>query len=410
MNASGTLRTQVIEDPAALDALAAPWDRLAVACSRPYCAPAWLAAWWRHVAGRPARLRLVVVRDGADVIGIAPCFMTIGRLGVRTLRPLGCAVSHGLEPLAVPGREVAVARAMAETLAGAPASPDVIAFDGVEGGSRWPGDLARVWPHGPAAMLTRYELPSVALSLREYPDYGAWFAGKSRNFRHSLRKRQNRFARAGGRVRMATAATLEADLRALVRLHRARWDPRGGSAFISDAVEQMLMEAAPTLLTAGRLRLWSLDVSGDVISSHLALTAGSDYAYWLTGFDERHGAVSPSLLGTLAIVEDAFATGAGRVDFAGGDTHWKTRFADVEGTLAWRRVVPRGPRHARSRLVLAAGQWRRAVAERVPEDARARVVGVERRLRSAAAGRAAPGARAGAPEKRSGGRRVSGAR
>jgi CelD/BcsL family acetyltransferase involved in cellulose biosynthesis len=377
---SGNLRTEVLDEADALERMAPAWDRLAVECSRPFCAPAWLCAWWRHVAPDDAQLRFVVVNEGEDLIGVAPWFLTSERFGLRTLKGIGSPISRSVEPLAAPRRELEVARAIAAALAASPSAPDVLCFDGIDGGSRWPGDLARAWPGGPAAMLTRYELPTSSLSLHGEAGFASWFAGKSRNFRKDLRRDRRRFELRGGRIRLATTQTLEPDLEAFARLHRRRWEHRGGSMFLSDDVERMLADAARALVPLGRFRLWSLEIGNEIISSHLALTAGSEYSYWLTGFDERYAKLSPSILGTLVIVEDAFACGAQRIDFAGGIADWKSRFAAVDGTVAWRRVVPRGRRHALTRLGLAPGQWRRAAAKRLPAELRSGVVSLERRI------------------------------
>jgi CelD/BcsL family acetyltransferase involved in cellulose biosynthesis len=376
------MTTEVIEDLDAADRLAADWDRLAVQCSRPYCAYAWLSSWWRYVAPKDASLRVVVVTEGRAVIGIAPWFLTRELLGVRVLRPLGWLTCPRVEPLAVLGREPEVASAVAAALATAPSSVDVVAFDGVERTSTWPGDLARAWPGGPAAMLTRYEQPTLSVNLSAHASYASWFGAKGRHFRNKLGYQRRRFLGQGGGFRLATEETLERDLRAFGRLHKERWDARGGSAYLNDRVERMVAAAGPALLRSGWLRLWSMELDGEVIASRFALRAGTEYACWLGGFDERYARLSPSMIGFLALVEDAFACGAERIDLGAGSADWKRRFADTEGTLAWRRVVPRGRRHVRARLGLAPGQWRRSLARRVPDELRARVVELEHRILS----------------------------
>ena len=59
------------------------------------------------------------------------------------------------------------------------------------------------------------------------------------------------------------------------------------------------------------------------------------------------------MIGFLALVADAFACRADCVEIGAGSAEWKQRFADVESTLAWRRVVPRGPHQVMPRLSLA---------------------------------------------------------
>jgi CelD/BcsL family acetyltransferase involved in cellulose biosynthesis len=134
----------------------------------------------------------------------------------------------------------------------------------------------------------------------------------------------------------------------------------------------MLLDAGRTLLPAGRFRLWSLDLGGEIISSHLALVAGQEYAYWLSGFDERHARVSPSLLGALAVVEDAFASGADRLDLGLGDYGYKARFADGADTQEYLRIVPRGRRYPLARARVAPGQLRFAAEQAIDRHRRMR--------------------------------------
>jgi CelD/BcsL family acetyltransferase involved in cellulose biosynthesis len=376
----GMLRTEVLDEPSALAQVTSAWDRLAVQRSRPFACPAWLCAWWRHAAPQGAQLRVVVVRDGDDVIGIAPWFLARDRLGVRALRPMGWPICQGVEPLAGDGREPEVAAAVARALATGRPPPDVVAFDGIDRRSPWPGDLARAWPGGHAATLTRYEQPTFSVSVPEPVGSGSWLASKSRHFRTNLGYSRRRFLRQGGCFRLATGVTLDSDLRAFARLHRARWESRGGSTYLSAPVERLLAEAGGTLIEDGRFRLWSLDLGDQIISSHLALRAGTECAYWLGGFDARYATLSPSLLGILNVIEDALDTGVRRVDLGGGSADWKLRFADDQGTLAWLRLVPQGRRHALARARLAPGQWRRAAASRVPVEWRTMAVSLERRI------------------------------
>src|SRR4051812_10590831 len=192
------MMTEIIEDLEGADRLAADWDRLSVQCSRPYCAYAWLSSWWRHVAPKDALLRVVVVTEGSAVVGIAPWYQTRDRLGVRMLRPLGWPTCSRVEPLAVPGRELEVASGVAAALAAAPDAPDAVAFEAVDRRSHWAGDLARAWPGGRAATMTRYEQPLLSVSLAGHADYASWFGAKSRHFRSKLGYQRRRFLREGG--------------------------------------------------------------------------------------------------------------------------------------------------------------------------------------------------------------------
>ena len=88
-----TVSWEVLDSVEAVEPAVADWDRLAVAGGLPYCAPAFLLAWWRHAAPEGAQLRVVVVRDGdGHVAGIGPFYAVARARGPVDL------VAAGLRP------------------------------------------------------------------------------------------------------------------------------------------------------------------------------------------------------------------------------------------------------------------------------------------------------------------------
>src|SRR4029077_1147915 len=106
--------TETIMELAALERLQPEWDALAVTAALPMAAPAWMLAWWRHLAPEQGELRTLVVRDRGELIGIAPFFLTARRRGEPcAYRLLGADISTRVGPLAKPGREWEVSAALA---------------------------------------------------------------------------------------------------------------------------------------------------------------------------------------------------------------------------------------------------------------------------------------------------------
>lgn len=366
-------RGQVVEDPAALEAHRSAWDELAVAAGRPFCAPGWLMPWWRHVAAAGAELRVVLVFHGDTLIGVAPFYAE--RTGWLTrCRPLGAGTCERVEPLARHGREREVARETARAIAGAGAQ--VVTFEGVPAGSRWPALLSEAWP-GPGrprvARAASSAAPVVDLAAQ---DFDAWFMARTSHFRQRLRKSRKLLLDQGGTARLATPDTVERDIESFIRLHTARWEGRGGSGALTPAVMGMVRDLGRELPAGRRLRVWSLDVDGKTIASSIVLVAGGEVAYWLNGFDADYGAISPSRLSILTVIEDGFRLGADRLDLGEGAFDYKRRFADGEETLQWLWLVPPGAGGALVRLLLLA---RRAASERLSADTSARLKRLARR-------------------------------
>src|SRR4029450_1761224 len=108
---------------------------LAVERGRPYCAPAWMLAWWASARPAGAALRLVAVEDGETLVGVVPFFAERagGRLG--RVRLLASNLSAHVAALGKAGSEQAVAAAAVDALCAGAAGPPVVSLHGVSSGS-----------------------------------------------------------------------------------------------------------------------------------------------------------------------------------------------------------------------------------------------------------------------------------
>jgi CelD/BcsL family acetyltransferase involved in cellulose biosynthesis len=363
------IECELVRDPAGLARYVADWDALAVATSQPYCAPGWMMAWWEHAAPPDAELRVVAVRDGDGLAGVTPFYAERHRGGTLWLRPLGAGTAARLGPLARPGSERAVAGAAAAALAQAHPAPAIVAFEETRDGDGWPEWLARSWPGGPARVHRHpyVRAPGLALDAAGFDD---WLARKSSNFRQQLRRARRQLEGRGAQFRVSTdGPALLADLRAFARLHTARWSDRGGSSSLGDGVEEMLADAAGRL-PEGRMRVYSIDVDGEPISSQVFVAAGDELSYWNGGFDERFARERPAIQALAFAIEDGFRLGARRIDLGPGEQDYKYRLADGDEPLGLARVVAPGPLN---RLRYAPEGLRRLASERLDDDQKARL-------------------------------------
>jgi CelD/BcsL family acetyltransferase involved in cellulose biosynthesis len=321
------------------------WDALAVSNARPFCSPAWMLAWWRHAAPEGALLRIIAVRQGNELLGIAP-FYTEGEDGLVRYRLLGSEASSQAEPLARPGAEEVVARIVADALAGAAPRPDVLSLKGIGVDSPWPLLLKEAWRGRVSPSLYRTSTmpcPTLILRGRTYED---WFATIDPHVRRELRRRRRRLEERGAVFRLADSpeAAIEG-LRNFAALHYARWNWRGGSGALDPPIERMLADAAERLVKERRIRLWSIEVDGKTISAQLFVGAGGELAYWLGGFDEAWGAYGPSIQAVRAAIEHAWESGDARINFGPGGQDYKYSFADGEEMLQSVEILPRTIRY-----------------------------------------------------------------
>lgn len=371
----------VLDSAVRLEAYRAPWDALAVERERPFCAPAWMLAWWRHVPRPGAVLRVVVVLEHEELVAVAP-FYAESRLGHPTrYRILGSGTAHRVEPLAMPGRERDAACVIARELARAEPRPAVISFENVDVQSGWPARLVECWPGRVRPWSKReWSGPAPTVSLAGIT-FDEWMKSKSRNFRSQAGRMRRRLEARGATFRLAsTEAELERGLAELARLHYSRWSQRGGSVALSPSVERALGEAARELLPSGRFRLFSIEADGRAISAHAFVAAGGEVSYWNGGFDEQWAADQPSMRALIEAVEDAFARSNRRFDLGGGAEPYKYRLADGEDMLETTIILPRDLHYPLTRLWVTPHQLRSEISRRLPPHVHARLRRISRRL------------------------------
>ena len=243
-----TLDWDVLDSVEAVEPIVRDWDALATRLDRPYCAPAWLLAWWRHAAPSGALLRIVVVRDGDAVVAIAPFYAIPWVPGLWTWSLMGTDTTSRIEPIADPGHLEDAGVAIATALAQADPSPARVRLEGLPSDSPWP-ELLRTrgpgrlsgWLHTEPATPA----PTIALVGGTVDD---WLSGRSSNFRQQMRRSRRKLDKDGGEFHVAkTPEEIDAAIADFVRLHNARWDWRGGSTALTPGTEEMLAEAGARL-------------------------------------------------------------------------------------------------------------------------------------------------------------------
>jgi CelD/BcsL family acetyltransferase involved in cellulose biosynthesis len=371
---------EVVEDPDAAEALAPAWDELAVSCALPLCAPGWMLPWWSRLKPPDSSLRIFAVREGGELIGLAPWFMQTSQSGRRDLRFLGAEFSDRVDVLCRPGREREVASELRGAIARLRPGPDLIAFEATPAASRWTKEIAG----GTAgrALLARYRNSLIAAPTVTLPQGAAgkpdsWLAGRSSNFRSQMRRMRRRLEGQGGRVRQITGADeVGLALDALLRMHTARWEERAPSHLTHAGVPEFLHQAAAAL-GPDRLRLWAAEIEGELISVQLFQAAGGEIKYWNGGWMEEHAAVKPTMLTILAALEDGIARGERRLDLGAGTHPYKLRFADGDDPLAWGGLIVRNARWPRTRAELMPRVLRyraKQAVQALPEPLRERLL------------------------------------
>jgi CelD/BcsL family acetyltransferase involved in cellulose biosynthesis len=339
-----SLDAEIVTEHERADALAPEWHALAAACGEPMSAPAWMLTFSRELSGARETPRIVAVRDGGRLVGLAPLCADLE----RPRRVAGYRLLAGdmprTTPLALAGREWEVAGAVAAALAAADPRPEAVGLESISVATCWPLALAEQWPARMRPLLRQYFVMSSPTAALRQESFDAWLASKSSNFRSQMRRMRRRFAEAGGSGRFSTRATLHDDIAAMVRLHAGRWEGRGASSIVAggERLAAAYESVGHQLLEEGGFRLRMLELDGEAISAQLFTGIGGEVIYINGGWDERFAQFKPAMLGILDAIEDAFERGERRMDFGPGAQPYKLRFADGTDPLAWSVLIAPG--------------------------------------------------------------------
>jgi CelD/BcsL family acetyltransferase involved in cellulose biosynthesis len=360
------MQVVVVDHETALAPYLPAWEELAIACGRPFCLPGWMLAWWREAEEATGDLRVILVFDGEELIGVGP-FFAKPTFGLIEMRLLGAGFSHRIGPLARPGEEPRVAAALAPALASLEPRPASVVFEGVDLGDRWPALIAGSWPGREPRIRQDATMDAPIIELRG--DYEAWLSQRSKNFRKGNRRRANRLEEAGVRARTASNP---AAIESLLSLHHARWRERGGSG-IDAGAERVLRTAVDELADRDLLEIVLLEAPDGPISAELIVRAGRAATLWSGGFDPAWSSLAPGTNSILAALREAAGHDIESVDLGGGDHEYKAKLADENRPITWQTIFPRGVRYPLIRLRLAPKHARHAMrrlAQRLPDPLR----------------------------------------
>jgi CelD/BcsL family acetyltransferase involved in cellulose biosynthesis len=292
-SAATGLRTEIISDWTAWDALEPEWNGL-LSRSRSdtlFLTWEWLDTWARLVRSRVAPL-VVLARDGqGDLVGAAPFYRTTFRalrtVPFRALRIMG-DVPAGAEYgdwIVREDREDEVLGALATRLARG-VRWDCLWMPSV---APWTGATDRLRRACGAAGLMLRERPASFSSIALPASLEAYLAGLPSKRRKEFRRLQQKvLGQPGARVTICRGADqLPRFLEALFALHEKRWQRKGDpGAFRRKPTEARFYEAlAPLALDRGWLRLVGIEDNARLRALEIGYVYKDTFLCLQGGFD-----------------------------------------------------------------------------------------------------------------------------
>jgi CelD/BcsL family acetyltransferase involved in cellulose biosynthesis len=288
----------------------------------------WLSTWW-EVFERDRDLCVLVVRDGPEVIGIAPLLKrTIQYYGLfqyRRIEFLGSGEDEAdeicteyLDFIILRGREEEVLRCMFGYLHGEEGFDEMLLTSISGTSANLPIVQALAAAEGTVATTTS---DGIAI-FRELPaSWEGFLSSLSRDFRKKLLRDLRTFENEGGELlEIESEESFTTHFPTLIELHQSRWRAQGEpGVFASERFRAFHTRVAARLLPKRWVKLFVMKVAGIPIAALYDFVYAGKLYYYQSGFrTEASKLASPGMLIRTLGIRSAIEHGLTECDFLKG--------------------------------------------------------------------------------------------
>jgi CelD/BcsL family acetyltransferase involved in cellulose biosynthesis len=342
---------EIIETRAsdALEGLRTEWDELVERSERAgvYQTWEWNEAWWRHFK-RGKRLRVLQVRQGGELVGIAPLYVS-RHLGtpLRRLAFLGTGAADYMDVIAPDDRAAEVCSAVLRHLT-ASRGYDLADLQQMAPTAHLREEIEHRGKAGSRrhhAVIRQEPCPYMELA----PTWDEVAAKLGKKMRSNLSYYDRHIAKSFESVesRLAEPQELEEAMSALFDLHQKRWNARLLPGVLGSAkTQQFHLEVARRFAERGWLRLHLVRLEGRTVAVLYCYSYRGRYYYYLGGFAPDLGKYSLGTVQTMHAIKQAISERCAEFDFLRGDEPYKYRWMPQERFNA--RLLLRRPKSLRS--------------------------------------------------------------
>jgi CelD/BcsL family acetyltransferase involved in cellulose biosynthesis len=320
-------------DASGFDALAGEWNALLHSSTTDviFLTLEYQRTWWHHLG--EGELLILAVRDGEELVGIAPLFATGNPQGQRVLATVGCVeVSDYLDLIVAQGREEEVYSALVNYLAGSGAPAwDVLDLCNTHQDSPTLSVLptlaeARGW----VVSTARDDVCPIAKLPGTWEEYLQTLEGKQR---HEIRRK---LRRASAQAALSwyvvdSERDLEAEVEDFLDLMAASTPDK--AAFLTPRMRDFFRHLARVAYDAGWLQLVFLEIGGRKAAAYFNFIYNNRVLVYNSGLDWRSfPKLGAGIILTAYCIRQAIEQGREVFDFMQGGERYKYQFGgqDVE--------------------------------------------------------------------------------
>lgn len=338
------MNLKIFNDLSGFDVLRPEWNAL-LARSRfnqLFLTWEWQTTWWRCLG--QGELYLLAWYDQGRLVGIAPLYLHNDETGQRRFDLVGCVeVSDYLDLIVQAGCEEAIYSALLDWLNSDSCPPwDVTGLCNLAETSLTHRRLPELAAgRGWHAVTTMEDVCPLILLPGSFEDYLQNVLSKKQ--RHEVRRKLRRIEEEAA-VRWEVVdgtSDLSREIDAFVRLHRLSKQEKLG--FMTEEMEAFFRAIMQTLHDAGWLHLAFIEVNGARAAAMLSFVYDGRLLVYNSGYDPAsYAELSPGIVLTTRVIEDAIQRGLRVFDFLQGNEVYKYRFG-AQDTAVYSTVIRRTP-------------------------------------------------------------------
>jgi CelD/BcsL family acetyltransferase involved in cellulose biosynthesis len=300
----------------------------------------WQKTWW-DCFGQSWELCLLELRDGDDLVGLAPLYTLEAPSGLRSLQFVGgVEVSDYLDLIVATDSEEAVYEALWQVLVEKRALEwDVLDLHNVPATSPSLERLTTLAGAGREFEVTD-SVEEVCPVIHLPATWEEYLSSLNKKQRHEVRRKLRKADREA-EVHWYYAedsASLEAEVNDFISLHRKSAVEK--EAFMDERMQEFFQRVARLAFERGWLRLAFLALDGAKAAAMFCFEYEGKYLVYNSGYDPQlYPSLSSGIVLLAYCIQDAIDRGLGAFDFLRGEEEYKYRFGGVRTEVRNLRIA-----------------------------------------------------------------------